>query len=160
MHWIYLIHEFHNLSWITEINELFHDILIYWDAPVFSLFPLKIVFKSCDLTAFSSDFTYILSLCLAILHLYLVNPFSLKEYKKKKSNWLFSYNYKFTSRNSGFSLNSEFTFRNYFFCHRIKNYKGNCGFLPHNSDSFFSQNWDFIYLNSDFFLIIVLRSML
>ncbi len=20
--------------WITEINELFHDILIYWDAPV------------------------------------------------------------------------------------------------------------------------------
>ncbi len=20
------------LSWITEINELFHDILIYWDA--------------------------------------------------------------------------------------------------------------------------------
>ncbi len=35
MHWIYLIHEFHNLSWITEINELFHDILIYWDAPVY-----------------------------------------------------------------------------------------------------------------------------
>ncbi len=34
MQWIYLIHEFHNLSWITEINELFHDILIYWDAPV------------------------------------------------------------------------------------------------------------------------------
>ncbi len=30
-----LIHEFHNLSWITEINELFHDILIYWDAPVY-----------------------------------------------------------------------------------------------------------------------------
>ncbi len=34
VHWIYLIHKFHNLSWITEINELFHDILIYWDAPV------------------------------------------------------------------------------------------------------------------------------
>ncbi len=33
MHWIYLIHEFHNLSWITEINELFHDILIYWEEP-------------------------------------------------------------------------------------------------------------------------------
>ncbi len=32
--WIYLIHKFHNLSWITEINELFHNILIYWDAPV------------------------------------------------------------------------------------------------------------------------------
>ncbi len=32
--WIYLIHEFHNLSWIYEINELFHEILIYWDAPV------------------------------------------------------------------------------------------------------------------------------
>ncbi len=26
--------QFHNLSWITEINEFFHDILIYWDAPV------------------------------------------------------------------------------------------------------------------------------
>ncbi len=37
MHWIYLIHEFHNLSWITEINDLFHDILIYWDAPVIFL---------------------------------------------------------------------------------------------------------------------------
>ncbi len=36
MHWIYLIQEFHNLSWITEINELFHDIIIYWDAPVLS----------------------------------------------------------------------------------------------------------------------------
>ncbi len=35
MHWVYLIHAFYNLSWITEINELFHDILIYWDAPVF-----------------------------------------------------------------------------------------------------------------------------
>ncbi len=32
VHWIYLIHEFHNLSWITEINGLFHHILIYWDA--------------------------------------------------------------------------------------------------------------------------------
>ncbi len=30
--------EFHNLSWITEINELFHKILIYWDAPVFERF--------------------------------------------------------------------------------------------------------------------------
>ncbi len=35
MHLIYLIHEFHNLSWITEMNELFHDILIYRDAPVY-----------------------------------------------------------------------------------------------------------------------------
>ncbi len=32
MHWIYLKHEFHTLSWITEIN--FHDIQIFWDAPV------------------------------------------------------------------------------------------------------------------------------
>ncbi len=37
VHRIDLIHEFHNLSWITEINELFHDILIYWDAPVYTL---------------------------------------------------------------------------------------------------------------------------
>ncbi len=28
--------KFHNLSWITEINELFHDIQIYWDALVFT----------------------------------------------------------------------------------------------------------------------------
>ncbi len=34
VHWIYLIHKFHNLNWITETNELFHDILIYWDASV------------------------------------------------------------------------------------------------------------------------------
>ncbi len=31
---MYLIHEFHNLNWITEINELVHDILIYWGASV------------------------------------------------------------------------------------------------------------------------------
>ncbi len=36
MHWINLLHEFHNLSWITEINELFHDILIYWNAHVYA----------------------------------------------------------------------------------------------------------------------------
>ncbi len=35
MHLIDLIHKFHNLSWFTEINELFHDVLIYWDAPVY-----------------------------------------------------------------------------------------------------------------------------
>ncbi len=34
MHLIYLIHKFLNLSWITEINLLFHNILICWDAPV------------------------------------------------------------------------------------------------------------------------------
>ncbi len=49
VHLVYLIHEFHNLIWITEINEHFHDILIYWDAPVNiqtsynDLFVLKIV---------------------------------------------------------------------------------------------------------------------
>ncbi len=35
MHQIYFIHKFHSLSRITEINELFHDIQIYWDAPVY-----------------------------------------------------------------------------------------------------------------------------
>ncbi len=45
MHWIYLIHEFHNLSWITEINELFHDILIYWDAAVYVWPPGRVVPK-------------------------------------------------------------------------------------------------------------------
>ncbi len=34
--------EFHNLSRITEINELFHDILIYWDAPVYSYLHIKL----------------------------------------------------------------------------------------------------------------------
>ncbi len=33
--WFNTVHEFHNLSWITEINELFHYILIYRDAPVY-----------------------------------------------------------------------------------------------------------------------------
>ncbi len=33
--WFNTVHEFHNLSWITEINELFHNILIYRDAPVY-----------------------------------------------------------------------------------------------------------------------------
>ncbi len=33
---MYLIHKFHNLSWINEINEFSHNILIYWDAPVYS----------------------------------------------------------------------------------------------------------------------------
>ncbi len=32
---LFYTHEFHNLSWISEINELFHDILINWDAPVY-----------------------------------------------------------------------------------------------------------------------------
>ncbi len=50
MHWIYLIHKFHNLSWITEINELFHDILIYWDAPVL---PQKWVHTSYGIHDFS-----------------------------------------------------------------------------------------------------------
>ncbi len=31
---MYSIHEFHNLRWITEINVLFHNILIDWDATV------------------------------------------------------------------------------------------------------------------------------
>ncbi len=42
-------YEFHNLSWITEINELFHDILIYWDAPVyhFNFFPIYVCVDLC-----------------------------------------------------------------------------------------------------------------
>ncbi len=46
MHWIYLRHKFHNLSWITEINELFHNILIYWDAPVCNLYIYCICFST------------------------------------------------------------------------------------------------------------------
>ncbi len=30
-----LIHKFHNLSWITEMN--FSTTLIYWDAPLYSI---------------------------------------------------------------------------------------------------------------------------
>ncbi len=29
MHWIYLIHKFHNLSWIIEINELSIEMHLY-----------------------------------------------------------------------------------------------------------------------------------
>ncbi len=35
--------QFYNLSWITEINELFHDILIYWDAPVYIYIYIKYI---------------------------------------------------------------------------------------------------------------------
>ncbi len=45
MHWIYLIHKFHNLSWITEINNILYDILIYWDAPVYVSVYWDIVLK-------------------------------------------------------------------------------------------------------------------
>ncbi len=50
VHWIYLIHEFHNLSWITEINELFHDIPIYCDAPVYTHIPGQMfeIFKNLN----------------------------------------------------------------------------------------------------------------
>ncbi len=51
MHFIYLMHEFHNLSWITEINELFHDILINWDAPVHDFL---ISYIPCALLLFST----------------------------------------------------------------------------------------------------------
>ncbi len=50
MHWIYLIHDFHNLSWITEINKLFHDILIYWDAPVYA-HPLQSLLLKSELVS-------------------------------------------------------------------------------------------------------------
>ncbi len=65
MYWIYLIHEFHNLSWITEINELFHNIIIYWDAPVNNKLSLtffieitwipallQAIFSACELGVF------------------------------------------------------------------------------------------------------------
>ncbi len=59
MHWIYLIHEFHNLSWITEINELFHNILIYSDAPVYTAFDWiyknNFRFKKCFNIASTTD---------------------------------------------------------------------------------------------------------
>ncbi len=45
MHWIHLIHKFHNLSWITEINLLFHDhdivyiyIYIYIQTAIFAVY--------------------------------------------------------------------------------------------------------------------------
>ncbi len=54
-----LIHEFHNLSCITEINELFHDILIYWDAPVYIyiyyLFFIIIIIANIDNTLVYRD---------------------------------------------------------------------------------------------------------
>ncbi len=38
-----------NLSWITEINELFHDILIYWDALVRTYLGLGTLFGQTKL---------------------------------------------------------------------------------------------------------------
>ncbi len=64
MHWIYLIHKFHNLSWITEINELFHDILIYWDAPV-CMYTVGIYYVHIHAHAFS---IYLENMC-TIIHL-------------------------------------------------------------------------------------------
>ncbi len=52
MHWINLIHEFHNLSWITEINELFHVIRIYWDAPVLTFVASGLDINVCVLSYF------------------------------------------------------------------------------------------------------------
>ncbi len=40
------MHKFPNLSWITEINELFHNILIYWDAPVYTVYSLNVQYTS------------------------------------------------------------------------------------------------------------------
>ncbi len=53
MHWIYLIHEFHNMSWITEINELLNDILNYWDEPVLTVFNID-NYKKCYLSIISA----------------------------------------------------------------------------------------------------------
>ncbi len=63
MHWIYLIHEFHNLSWITEINELFHDIPIYWDAPV----------QTFDICYFLQVGTYLLQKTIHLPHISQLN---------------------------------------------------------------------------------------
>ncbi len=52
MHWIYLINELHNVSWITVINELFHDILIYWDAPI-CMYTVGIYYVHINAHAFS-----------------------------------------------------------------------------------------------------------
>ena len=31
---IYIIYKFHILNWIIEINYIFHNIQMYWNAPV------------------------------------------------------------------------------------------------------------------------------
>ncbi len=64
VHLIYLIHEFHNLSWIAEINLLFHGTLIYWDAPVHCTFQCVHFKKHCSLLLSKLeyiDFNYILN---------------------------------------------------------------------------------------------------
>ncbi len=76
MQWIYLIHEFHNLSWITEINELFHDILIYWDAPVFKCFPHpKLECLYCFVVFFGKKVFYVFFFFLSI-HIEMCYSFS------------------------------------------------------------------------------------
>ncbi len=50
-------YEFHNLSWITEINEFVHDILIYWDAPVYANLHLELQWKRFELCWASGSWT-------------------------------------------------------------------------------------------------------
>ncbi len=66
MHLIYLIHEFHNLSWITEINELFHDILIYWDAPVYFTALVDNYFFQWENLAWRLLYTYCVCVCVCV----------------------------------------------------------------------------------------------
>ncbi len=72
MHLIYLIHEFHSLSRITEINLLSHDILIYWDAPIFSGEWVIIIFVYFIILCFKKDYfnilLYLLYLILTVLY--------------------------------------------------------------------------------------------
>ncbi len=86
MHWIYLIYKFHNLSWITEINELFHNILIYWDAPVhyFSLY-VNSIFLASDV---------LFNVCLNICNynqIYLKIEPQFVQYTTKICNFMFSF---------------------------------------------------------------------
>ncbi len=57
MHLIYLIHEFQKFStsWITEINELFQDILIYWDAPVYVFKEINTFIQQGSINFIKSD---------------------------------------------------------------------------------------------------------
>ncbi len=66
VHWIYVIHKFNNLIWITEINELFNDILIYWDAHVYS--NVQVLTTRLGLQAHACNSFYVLSLykCLSL----------------------------------------------------------------------------------------------
>ncbi len=117
MHWIYLIHEFHNLSWITEINELFHDILIYWDAPVYIFILITLSSLIC-MFIYKSLACLILGFCLKSPTVAL--PHNIKPRPQHPPDKILHYGSSCNTvpiNNRGTSVNPSWIKSNCFYCH-------------------------------------------